>query len=139
MEVPFPELTILYLEHRGETVPVVRTVPDSFLGGSAPRLHILRLIGISAIKETTFVCQSAHLSLALGYSSIRVHVTQDESHLPFHFDRPRNSSPEIRIASTSLYPGEPMATHTDTYSVPRSLQVGVQRGQRISGGSTGPD
>ncbi len=45
MQVPFPELTDLTLDSRpspSETVPVV---PDSFLGGSAPRLLALTLFG----------------------------------------------------------------------------------------------
>jgi hypothetical protein len=40
MEVPFPELTQLVLKSEEKTVPVL---PDSFLGGSAPRLRILVL------------------------------------------------------------------------------------------------
>ena len=43
MQVPFPELTGLWLYSNGETMPVL---PDSFLGGSAPRLQILTLEGI---------------------------------------------------------------------------------------------
>jgi hypothetical protein len=40
MQVPFPELTHLWLESNDEMVPVL---PDSFLGGSAPPLISLRL------------------------------------------------------------------------------------------------
>ena len=40
MQQPFPELTLLLLESFGETVPVL---PDSFLGGSTPRLRFLQL------------------------------------------------------------------------------------------------
>ena len=43
MEVPFPELTVVELSSNGETVPVI---PDSFLGGSAPRLRRFYLSGI---------------------------------------------------------------------------------------------
>ena len=43
MQVSFPELTHLYLRSFGETLPVI---PDSFLGGSAPRLQILQLDNI---------------------------------------------------------------------------------------------
>ncbi len=43
MQVPFPELTRLHFGSKDETVPVV---PDSFLGGSAPRLRSLTLDGI---------------------------------------------------------------------------------------------
>ena len=40
MQVPFPELTELWLWSNGETVSAL---PDSFLGGSAPRLETLLL------------------------------------------------------------------------------------------------
>ena len=43
MQKPFPELKDLRLESYEETVPIV---PDSFLGGSAPRLRFLELDGI---------------------------------------------------------------------------------------------
>ena len=44
LQQPLPELTILFLWSKGETVPVV---PDSFLGGSAaPCLEFLQLYGI---------------------------------------------------------------------------------------------
>jgi hypothetical protein len=43
MQVPFPELTHLGLQSNGETVSAL---PDSFLGGSAPRLFYLKLTGI---------------------------------------------------------------------------------------------
>ena len=47
MEGPFPELTILELRSggHGETTPAIQ-VPNSFLGGSAPRLHFLSLTRI---------------------------------------------------------------------------------------------
>ena len=44
MQVPFPELTYLDLWSYVETPPVI--IPDSFLGGSAPRLQNFRLFGI---------------------------------------------------------------------------------------------
>ena len=43
MQVPFPKLTYLRLSSNGETVSAL---PDSFLGGSAPRLTGLVLAGI---------------------------------------------------------------------------------------------
>ena len=43
MQVPFPELRSLHFESKDKTVPIV---PDSFLGGSAPRLRSLSLDGI---------------------------------------------------------------------------------------------
>jgi hypothetical protein len=44
MQVPFPELTFMWLWSDGGSTSVL---PDSFLGGSAPRLHTLWLAGIS--------------------------------------------------------------------------------------------
>ncbi len=43
MQVPFPELTALTLSSRSETAPFL---PDSFLGGSAPRLRYIALHAI---------------------------------------------------------------------------------------------
>ena len=43
MQVPFPKLTYLLLRSNGKTMSVL---PDSFLGGSTPRLEILWLKGI---------------------------------------------------------------------------------------------
>jgi hypothetical protein len=43
MKKPFPELTSLELHSDDRNVPIL---PDSFLGGSAPRLHTLELGGI---------------------------------------------------------------------------------------------
>ena len=43
MQQPFPELTRLLLHSRGIAGEVVPVVPDSFLGGSAPRLRHLHL------------------------------------------------------------------------------------------------
>ena len=50
MEKPFPELTHLELTSYGQNVPIL---PDTFLVGSAPRLHTLMLYGISfpAVRE----------------------------------------------------------------------------------------
>ncbi len=43
MQVPFPELTVLRLRSHDELPPVI---PDSFLGGSAPRLRVFLVYGI---------------------------------------------------------------------------------------------
>ena len=45
MQVPFPELTHLDLRRYDGTEPVL-PLSDSFLGGSAPRLRFLKLVGI---------------------------------------------------------------------------------------------
>ena len=44
MQVPFPELEVLYLSFRG--VSYASVLLDSFLGGSAPRLRFLSLVAI---------------------------------------------------------------------------------------------
>jgi hypothetical protein len=57
MQVPFPELVALYLSFGCLSHEPV--VPDSFLGGSAPRLRFLKLNRMpfpGLPIETTFVC-----------------------------------------------------------------------------------
>jgi hypothetical protein len=64
MQVPFPELTALILDSesgsmtRSETMPVV---PDSFLGGSAPRLRHLTLLGIPFPGMQKLLLSTIHL------------------------------------------------------------------------------
>ena len=58
MQVPFPELTVLLLWSEDET-PVV--IPDSFLGGSAPRLRTLTLNSISFPGLPKLLLSATHL------------------------------------------------------------------------------
>ena len=58
MQVPFPELTQLLLSSQEKTVPVL---PDSFLGGSAPRLRILVLRGIPFPGLPKLLLSATHL------------------------------------------------------------------------------
>jgi hypothetical protein len=58
MRVPFPELIKLRLFSNDETPPVV---PDSFLGGSAPRLRVFELKGVSFPGLPKLVLSAAHL------------------------------------------------------------------------------
>jgi hypothetical protein len=141
MRVPFPALSHLQLRSEGETPPVV---PDPFLGRYAPRasatsLPELHFISISGIKETTFVHHSPCPSLSLEYSSIRVHFTRCDGHLPLHVDQPQTIFPPIQTAPTPLCPGKPTAISTKSHSPSRSHPVVVPRGQRVFGGSHGPD
>jgi hypothetical protein len=53
MQVPFPELTSLWLWSEDRSVPVL---PDSFLGGSAPRLQTLSLEGFHFRECGTYFC-----------------------------------------------------------------------------------
>jgi hypothetical protein len=55
---PFPELTDLQLLSNDETMPVV---PDSFLGGSAPRLRLLELYGIPFPGLPKLLLSATHL------------------------------------------------------------------------------
>ena len=59
MQVPFPELTSLYLVHDGSSS--VPSLPDSFLGGSAPRLRYLGLISISFPGIPKLILSATHL------------------------------------------------------------------------------
>jgi hypothetical protein len=63
------------------------------------------------------------------------------SHLPLRVDQPQTISPRIRIriASTSPCPGTPTAISINSHSPSRSHPVVVPRGQRVFGGSRGPD
>jgi hypothetical protein len=137
MRGPFPEMTILEFLSESETAPVI---PDSFLGGYAPRLRTLSLAHIPfpfPVLRKLHLSATSYQSLPFEYSSIWVHFTRGDGHVPFYVDQPSNTSPRIRNPSTSPCPGT--ATSTDTHSPPRSHLVGVRRGQRIFGGSRGPD
>jgi len=58
MQEPFPELTHLWLSSYEETIPVL---PDSFLGGSAPRLHFLRFKSIPFPGLPILLLSATHL------------------------------------------------------------------------------
>ncbi|KAF8472212.1 hypothetical protein DFH94DRAFT_684656 [Russula ochroleuca] len=58
MQAPFPELTNVALMSNGETVSVL---PDSFLGGSAPRLEHLSLDGIPFPGLPNLLLSATHL------------------------------------------------------------------------------
>ena len=64
MQQPFPELTTLRLswhDEIDEEATVVRLVPDSFLGGSAPRLEFLELQGIPFPGLPKLLLSATHL------------------------------------------------------------------------------
>jgi hypothetical protein len=58
MQVPFPELTYLWLWFSGGPVPVL---PNSFLGGSAPRLRTLKLGNISFPAASNLLLSASDL------------------------------------------------------------------------------
>jgi hypothetical protein len=60
MQVPFPELTDLRLLSFGETMPVTG-IPDSFLGGSAPRLRMFILDGFPFPGLPKLLLSASHL------------------------------------------------------------------------------
>jgi hypothetical protein len=59
MQVPFPELAALSLSIEG--LPYMSVFPNSFLGGSAPRLRYLSLDGISFPGLPTLFLSATHL------------------------------------------------------------------------------
>jgi hypothetical protein len=61
MQVPFPELTIMRLFSHGETLSVI-PVPDSFMGGSAPRLQYFSLSGIPFPGLPKLLSSATHLA-----------------------------------------------------------------------------
>ena len=61
MQVPFPELTHLDLYRFPQTGPVL-PLPDSFLGGSAPRLRFLLLSGIPYPGLPKLLLSATHLT-----------------------------------------------------------------------------
>ena len=65
MQVPFPELTDLHLSSNGEILSVI---PDSFLGGSAPRLQTFRLFGLPFPGLPKLLLTATHLvTLSVSY------------------------------------------------------------------------
>ena len=68
MQVPFPELATLYLS-RGWEEPDVPGLPDSFLGGSAPRLRYFILHGIALSGFPKVLLFATHL-VTLGLMNI---------------------------------------------------------------------
>ena len=61
MQVPFPELTELQLISDGETPAITPAIPDSFLGGSAPRLRDFTLTGIPFPGLPKLLLSATHL------------------------------------------------------------------------------
>ncbi len=58
MQVPFPEMTNIFLHCEDEMPPVI---PDSFLGGSAPRLRVFKLTGIPFPGLPKLISSATHL------------------------------------------------------------------------------
>ena len=83
MQKPFPELTYLSLAIRDDEPPVPRPIlPDSFLGGTAPRLRSLCLFGVLFSGLPKLLLSTSHLVYLalcdiprLGYISSEVMAT----------------------------------------------------------------
>src|SRR5712672_2438892 len=100
MQKPFPELIRLYVSVNGDVVPVL---PDSFLGGSAPRLRELRLRSIpfpsipklllSADGLVTLqledIPDSGYISPDAMVTALVVMTRLESLHLEFRSPRPR--------------------------------------------------
>ena len=109
MQVPFPELTELQLFVLRETSPVLVNIPDSFLGGSAPRLRNIALCGIPypglpklllsatnlleldlfGIREAEYISPEAIVALISELPSLEI--------LLLVFETPESPSGEIQI------------------------------------------
>jgi F-box-like len=61
MQVPFPELKVLYLSTIVQSGIMVPALPDSFLGGSAPRLRFLALTSIPFQGLSNLLLSATHL------------------------------------------------------------------------------
>ncbi len=61
MQMPFPELTVLVLRFSSVVPASVSPIPDSFLGGSAPRLQRLGLVGIPFPGLPKLLLSATHL------------------------------------------------------------------------------
>ena len=61
MQVSFPELTVLELTPNKKTLPVI-PIPDSFLGGFAPRLKLFELSGILFPGLPNLLLSATHLT-----------------------------------------------------------------------------
>jgi hypothetical protein len=103
LQQPFPELTHVELASTAETVAVV---PDSFLGGSAPRLETLSLVGIPFPGLPKLLLSATHLVILeleyiphSGYFSPDMMVTSLSTltsleHLGLEFESPRSCPDE---------------------------------------------
>ena len=61
MQVPFPELVEMHLWSKYKSSSASPVIPDSFLGGSAPRLQKLRLSSLSFPGLPTLLLSAIHL------------------------------------------------------------------------------
>jgi hypothetical protein len=114
MKKPFPALTHLQLDSSDENAPVV---PDSFLGGSAPRLQRLWLFGIPFLGLPKLLSTTSDLvSLQLwripesGYISPEAMVTSlsaltrlEDLGLGFRSPRPRIDRPSHRLPAHARF------------------------------------
>jgi hypothetical protein len=106
MQIPFPELTGLWLNSYGLYEESVTVLPDSFLGGSAPRLQHLQLERISFPGLTKLLLSATHL--------VRLHL-EDIPHSGY-------ISPEaiVTVLSTLTTLGHLSITFASPQSKPQS-------------------
>jgi hypothetical protein len=99
MQVPFPELAVLHVSVPNALYKPDPDLPDSFLGGSAPRLQYLSLAGVSfpglpnlLLSATRLVHLNIFYTTCSGYISpeamaicLSVLTSLEELHLRFQF------------------------------------------------------
>ena len=76
MKEPFPALTHLWLKSNDDETAPVHVIPDSFLGGSAPRLRLLFL------KRVPFPGLPKLLLSATGLVHLELHNIPHSGHIP---------------------------------------------------------
>jgi F-box-like len=107
MQVSFPALTVLQLSSHDETLSTIinhsRFVPGWICSTSTILLVLWH--SFSGIANSTFVCYSPRLPLALQYSSFRVLFTRSDGRSPFRVVEPQNTFPSIPFSSISSFPG----------------------------------
>jgi hypothetical protein len=97
---PFTALTYLEIRSVGDWVSVL---PDTFLGGSAPRLRSLCLnsCSIPDAMETSLVRKGPCHPSSFRYSGFRVQPTRHNGYLPLLVDPARITLPSIPKPSTT--------------------------------------
>ena len=133
IDEPFPALTSLDLGSLGQDVPVL---PDSFLGGSAPRLRSLHSNGIPYPSIGNLLSSTTNLVRLspLAYSSFRIYFTRGDRPLSVYVGQARITFSWIPIPSISGPASKLTSAPAHPYRSPHPNLFGVRRRYRVLGG-----